>query len=166
MSEIIKQEDTRRAFIEALNELAEKDPKIIVIICDVGFNYLDEPKNKFKVLNLGVTEVSSTIIASALALSGFKPYLYSMINFVTFRSHEAIRNAICLHDANVKIIGVKGSEGYKFLGFSHNILREDEEIDFLKKMPRMNCYLPKKNDEVKQAVLESYKNKGPAYIIL
>ncbi len=166
MAEIIKQQDTRRTFVETLNELAEHDPNIIVIICDVGFNYLDDPKNKFKVLNLGVTEVSSTIIASALALSGFKPYVYSMINFVTFRPHEAIRNAVCLHNANVKIIGVKGSKGYKFLGFSHNLLREDEEIDFLKKMPGMKYYLPKNNEEVKQAVLESYQSKGPAYIRL
>ena len=153
MAEIIKQQDTRRTFVETLNELAEHDPNIIVIICDVGFNYLDDPKNKFKVLNLGVTEVSSTIIASALALSGFKPYVYSMINFVTFRPHEAIRNAVCLHNANVKIIGVKGSEGYKFLGFSHNLLREDEEIDFLKKMPGMKCYSPKNNREVKQVIV-------------
>jgi len=166
MAEIIKQQDTRRTFVETLNELAEHDPNIIVIICDVGFNYLDDPKNKFKVLNLGVTEVSSTIIASALALSGFKPYVYSMINFVTFRPHEAIRNAACLHNANVKIIGVKGSKGYKFLGFSHNLLREDEEIDFLKKMPGMKCYLPKNNREVKQAILETYQRKGPAYIRL
>ena len=69
MGKIIKQQDTRRVFIETLNELAEKDPNIIVIICDVGFNYLDDPENKFKVLNLGVTEQSSMIIASALALS-------------------------------------------------------------------------------------------------
>jgi transketolase len=166
MSEIIKQQDTRRTFVETLNELAEHDPSIIVIICDVGFNYLDDPKNKFKVLNLGVTEVSSTIIASALALSGLKPYIYSMINFVTLRPHEAVRNAVCLHNANVKVIGVKGSKAYSFLGFSHNLLREDEEVDFLKKMPGMKCYLPKNNEEVKQVVLESYQNKGPAYIRL
>src|SRR3989344_3325732 len=118
MAEITKQQDTRRAFIDTLNELAEHDPNIIVIICDVGFNYLDDPKNKFKVLNLGVTEQSSIIIASALALSGFKPYFYSMINFVTMRPYEMLRNAICYHNANVKLIGVKGSEKYKFLGFS------------------------------------------------
>ncbi len=128
MAEIIKQQDARRIFVETLNELAEHDPNIIVIICDVGFNYLDDPKNKFKVLNLGVTEVSSTIIASALAFSGFKPYVYSMINFVTFRPYEAVRNAVCLHNANVKIIGIKGSEGYRFLGFSHNLIAENEEI--------------------------------------
>jgi transketolase C-terminal domain/subunit len=66
----------------------------------------------------------------------------------------------------VKVIGVKGSEGYKFLGFSHNILREDEEVDFLKKMPGMKCYLPKNNEEVRKVILESYQNKGPAYIRL
>src|SRR3989338_11386538 len=159
MDEIIKQQDTRRVFIETLNELAENDPKIIVIICDVGFNYLDDPTNKFKVLNLGVTEMSSMIIASALALAGFKPYIYSMINFVTFRPYEAVRNAVVLHKANVKIIGVKGSEKYKFLGFSHNLLTEDEEVDALKHLPDFKTYLPENPEDVRRIVLESYKSE-------
>src|SRR3989338_3509869 len=166
MDEIIKQQDTRRVFVEALNELAEKDPKIIVIICDVGFNYLDDPKNKFKVINLGVTEMSSMIIAAALALAGFKPYIYSMINFVTFRPYEAVRNAVALHKANVKILGVKGSEKYKFLGFSHNLLAEDEEIDFLKKLPGMKTYIPQTPEETRNIILETYQSPTPAYIRL
>ena len=164
MTEIVKIEDTRRTFVETLNKLAEQDPNIVVIICDVGFNYLDDPKNKFKVLNLGVTEASSMIIASALALSGFKPYIYSMANFVTFRVHEMVRNAVCLHNANVKIIGVKGSEKYKFLGFSHNLLRETEEIEWLEKLPGMKCFLPKNNAEVRKVILETYKMNSPCYI--
>ena len=165
MAEITKQQDTRRAFIDTLNELAEHDPNIIVIICDVGFNYLDDPKNKFKVLNLGVTEQSSIIIASALALSGFKPYFYSMINFVTMRPYEMLRNAICYHNANVKLIGVKGSEKYKFLGFSHNI-SQDEDIKILSHLPNFKIFVPKNPEEIKRIVLESYKIKGPAYIRL
>ena len=166
MAEIVKVQDSRRTFVQTLNELSQNDPNILVIICDVGFNYLDDPNNKFRVLNLGVTEASSMIIAAALALSGFKPYVYSMINFVTFRVHEMIRNAVCMHNANVKIIGVKGSEKYKFLGFSHNLLWEHEEIEWLKKLPGMRCYLPKTNEEVRQVVLESYKLNSPCYIRL
>ncbi len=166
MAEIIKQQDTRRVFIETLNELAEKDPKIIVIICDVGFNYLDDPKNKFKVINLGVTEMSSMIIAAALALAGFKPYIYSMINFVTLRPFEAVRNAVCLHKANVKIIGVKGSEKYKFLGFSHNLITDEEEINTLKHLPDFNTYIAESSEEVRRVVLESYNSENPAYIRL
>ncbi|GAB5045793.1 transketolase family protein [Thermodesulfovibrio sp. TK110] len=166
MAEIVKLQDSRRTFVETLNELAENDPSIIVIICDVGFNYLDDPNNKFKVLNLGVTEASSMIIASALALSGFKPYIYSMINFITFRVHEMIRNAVCLHNANVKIIGVKGSEKYKFLGFSHNLLYETEEVEWLERLHGMKCFLPKNNEEVREVILKTYNMKNPCYIRL
>ena len=165
MAQIIKQQDTRRVFIETLNKLAEKDPKIIVLICDVGFNYLDDPKNKFKVINLGVTEQTSMIIAAALALDGFKPYIYSMINFVAFRPYEMIRNAVCMHNANVKIIGVKGSEKYKLLGFSHNLIHQEEDINVCKNIG-LKYYIPESLDEVKEAVIESYNNKKAAYIRL
>ncbi|MFA5386564.1 MAG: hypothetical protein WC297_02800 [Candidatus Paceibacterota bacterium] len=164
MAEITKQQDTRRTFVETLNKLAENDPNIVVIIPDVGFNYLDDPKNKFKVLNLGVTEQSTMIIAAGMALSGLKPYVYSMINFVTFRPYEAVRNAVCLHNANVKIIGVKGSEKYKFLGFSHNLIIENEEIKALENLPDFKCFIAEDIEEVKRVILETYKTNLPCYI--
>lgn len=166
MAEIVKQQDTRRTFVETLNKLAEHDDSIVVLIPDVGFNYLDDPKNKFRVINTGVTEPSTMAEAAGMALGGMKPYVYSMINFVTFRCHEMIRNAVCMHNANVKILGVKGSEKYKFLGFSHNLLRDDEEIDFLKKLPNMTTYITTTPEETHQAVLESYQNNSPTYIRL
>lgn len=123
-----KEQDKRRVFIETLCELAEKDDKICFIICDVGFNYADEFQKRFpnRYFNFGVTEQSSMIIASALALSGMKPYIYSMINFMLFRPYEMVRNGVVSHNANVKIIGVQGSSAYKFLGFSHNLKTEYE----------------------------------------
>ena len=56
MAEIIKQKDTRREFIDALISLAEKDEKIVLIIPDVGFNYIEEFQAKFpdKFFNFGV----------------------------------------------------------------------------------------------------------------
>lgn len=165
MADIVKIQDSRRIFVETLNELAERDPQIVVLICDVGFNYLDDPGNKFKVLNLGVTEQSTMIIAAGLALSGLKPYVYSMINFVTFRPYEMVRNAVCLHNANVKIIGVRGSEKYKFLGFSHNLLMEDEEIRVLEHLPNLKIYTPNIT-EVRTTIKESYELPSPCYIRL
>ena len=165
MGEIIKQQDKRREFVDTLNELAEKDNKIIVIIPDVGFLYLDDPNNKFKVLNLGVTEASSTIIAAALALSGFKVYLYSMINFVLFRNAEMVRNAIVCHRAPVTILGVKGSDSYKFLGFSHNLLHDKEDFNFCDNIGLV-WFNPKTNAEVRRIILASYPNNEPIYIRL
>lgn len=166
MTEIIQQQDSRRVFIDTLCELAKKDGKVLLLTCDVGFNYLEEFQKKFpnQFFNFGVTEQSSMIIATALALSGFKPYIYSMINFVTFRVHEAIRNGVCMHKANVKIIGVKGSEKYKFLGFSHNLLYEREEIDFLIKLPEIEAFIAKNPEDTRRLILETYKIELPAYI--
>lgn len=168
MGEVQRKPDTRRAFVDTLCELAEKDDKIVFIIPDVGFNYTEKFQERFpgRYFNLGVTEQSTFIIAAAMALDGFKPYVYSMINFVTFRVHEMIRNAICMHGANVKILGVKGSEKYKFLGFSHNLLSETEDTDLMGRLPGMKCYVTSTPEEVVTAVEESYESANPAYIRL
>ncbi len=166
MAEIIKQQDTRRELIDVLMELAEKDDKIVFIVPDVGFNYIEEFKKRFpdRFFNFGVTEQSTMIIAAGLALSGFKPYVYSMINFVVFRCYEMVRNAVCLHNANVKIVGVKGSEKYKFLGFSHNLIVENEEIKVLEHLPNLKSFIVKTPEEVKRVILETYKMNSPCYI--
>jgi len=166
MSDIIQVQDSRRTFIDTLCELAEKDSKILLVLCDTGFNYIEQFQQKFpkQIFNFGVTEQTSAVISAALALSGFKVYFYSMIPFVVFRPFEMIRNIIYKHKANVKIIGVKGSEKYKMLGFSHNLLFEDEEVYHLK--PYMKCYLPQTNEEVKKVILETYQIKEPVYIRL
>ena len=168
MAEIIKQQDIRREFIDALIELAKKDNKIVLIVPDVGFNYIEEFQKRFpdRFFNFGVTEQSTMIIAAGLALSGFKPYVYSMINFVVFRPYEMVRNAVCLHKANVKIIGVKGSEKYKFLGFSHNLIAENEEIEVLEHLPNLKHFIVKNPEEVKNVILETYKMNSPCYIRL
>ncbi|MBI2506847.1 MAG: hypothetical protein HYW00_01785 [Candidatus Colwellbacteria bacterium] len=168
MGEIVQELDNRRAFINTLSELAEKDKDIILIIMDVGFNYAEGFEKLYpeRFFNFGVTEASSTIIAAAMALVGKKPYIYSMIPFVTFRVHEMVRNAVCLHNANVKLLGVAGGPSYKMLGFSHNLLRDDEEIDFLNKLPNMKTYVPKNTEEVRDVVIKSYQEPGPTYIRL
>ena len=165
MGKVVKTLDNRRMFINTLNELAEHDPNIIVIIPDVGFAYLDDPNNKFKVINLGVAEQSATLIASGLALSGFSVYLYTMINFVLFRPLEMVRNAIVCHNAKVTLIGVKGSSAYRFLGFSHNLLHEKEDINACKNIG-LKSYVPKTTKQVRDIILSNYKTKKTIYIKL
>lgn len=163
---IDKQQDTRREFIDTLIELAEQDGSIVLIIPDVGFNYCEKFQKKFpsRHFNLGVTEQSCIIIAAAMALNGMKPYVYSMINFVAFRPFEMVRNAICMHKANVKLLGVKGSSGYKFLGFSHNMIFADEDTYHLS--PYMETYITETPEETRRAIMESYQSNEAAYIRL
>lgn len=159
-------QDLRKAFVDSLIELAEEDDKVVMIIPDVGFSFLERFKDKFpdRYFNFGVTEQSCIIIAAGMALDGLKPYVYSMINFVAFRPFEMVRNAISEHRANVKLLGVSGSAKYKFLGFSHNMLFKNEDTYHLK--PYMDCFTPKTELDVKGIIKTTHASKKAAYIRL
>ena len=159
----------RELFIQTLIKLAEQDNKIILIVGDVGFSFLEEYKNKFpkQFLNCGVMEQSMMGIAVGLAQQGFKPYVYTMSNFIILRPYEQLRNDICYGNANVKLFGVKGSEAYKFLGMSHNLFRDEEER-LLEGLPNINVYYNKLKSEelLKESLLAEYKRVGPAYFAI
>lgn len=157
----------RKPFIETLSKLAGKDPKVILIVGDVGFRFIEDYKEKFpnQFINVGALEQTMMGVAVGMANMGWRPYVYTMKNFILLRPLEQVRNDICYAKANVKLIGVGGSEAYKFLGFSHN-LAKGEEDKILSTLPNIKCYAPKTEDECIKNIEESYQEKGPAYIAL
>lgn len=157
----------RKTFIEELTKLAEKDNRIILMVGDVGFSYIEDFAKQFpnQFINCGVTEQTMMGMASGLALTGWKPYVYSMIPFVTMRCYEQLRNDVCYQNANVKIIGVKGSVHYKFLGFSHNIA-EDEDEKILAGLPHLSRFYPTNEEEVRGIIQTTYAQLSPSYIRL
>ena len=167
MAEITQQTDNRRVFIDTLIELAEKDDRVVLIVPDVGFNYIEKFQEKFptRFFNFGVTEQSVILIASAMALAGFKPYVYSMINFVLFRPYEMVRNGIVHHSANVKLLGVKGSSSYKFLGFSHNMTDEGEDLRACQNLG-LDFVSPERPENVAHFIHKTYETGRPTYIRL
>jgi transketolase len=167
MAEITQHQDTRRVFIDTLIELAEKDDRIVLITPDVGFNYLEKFQQKFpqRFFNFGVTEQSTVAIAAGMALAGMRPFVYSMINFVLFRPAEMVRNSVVCHNAPVVLLGVKGSSSYKFLGFSHNLLHDKEDINFCDNIG-LSWHIPTSNFGVATAVNGAYFSNKPAYIRL
>lgn len=160
--------NSRKAFIETLTSLAQKDCKVLLLVGDVGFSFMDDFKNALpkQFLNTGVLEQSMMGIAAGLAQSGFKPYVYTMKNFILLRPYEQLRNDICHANANVKVLGVGGSEAYRFLGISHNLVGDEEEC-LLKNLPNINSYLkPQSEQEVSDNLLKEYNRAGPAYFEL
>lgn len=157
----------RRTFIEKLSEYARKDPSVVLIVEDVGFSFIEDFAAEFpkQFYNLGVTEQSAMGIVAGMALSGLKPYIYSMIPFVTMRNYEQLRNDVCYHDANVKVIGVQGSKHYKFLGFSHNI-SPDEDKQILSHLPNLRQYYPTFPKDVLRCMELMQESKHPAYMRL
>lgn len=167
MPEIVQQQDHRREFIDTLVELAEEDDRVCLIVPDVGFNYVSTFSEKFpkRFFNTGVTEAFTTIMAAAMAIDGWRPFVYSMINFVLFRPGEMVRNAIVFHDAPVVLLGVEGGPAYKFLGVGHGLLHKKEDFNFCDNIGLAWSH-PQTNEEVHGAVKYAYESGHPRYIRL
>lgn len=158
----------RKITLEHLTKVAESDDKIILVVGDVGFSFMEGFRARFpkQFLNTGVMEQSMMGIAVGLANMGMKPYVYTMKNFIILRPFEQVRNDICYGNANVKLLGVGGSEAYKFLGMSHNLMPSEEER-LLKDLPNLNTYLkPESEESLGENLLKEYNRAGPAYFAI
>ena len=154
----------RKPFIETITELAGKDPRVILIVGDVGFSFIETYKERFpkQFLNVGALEQTMMGFAVGMSRIGWKPYVYTMKNFILLRPLEQVRNDICYGKANVKLFGVGGSAAYKFLGYSHN-LAEGEEEKILSTLPNINTYFPQTEEETRENILQEYQRDGAAY---
>lgn len=155
----------KKRFIETLIKLAEKDENIYLLTGDLGFSFIEEFSEKFpeRFINCGVAEQNMAGVAAGLALSGKKPYLYSIAPFLTIRCLEQIRNDICYQNLDVKLVGVGGGFSYGELGSTHHAI---EDIGILRALPNMTILCPADLLETEELILKSYQTKNPTYIRL
>jgi len=155
----------RTAFIQALTELAGRDPRIWLLTGDLGFSVLERFAERFpdRFLNAGVAEQNMTGIATGLAMSGKVVFTYSIANFPTLRCLEQIRNDVCYHRANVKIVAVGGGFAYGSQGYTHHGI---EDLAVLRALPEMVVMAPGDPVEADLATRAAAAWGGPCYIRL
>jgi transketolase len=155
----------RTAFISALLEEARKDPSIMLLTGDLGFNVLEEFAEELpeQFLNCGVAEQSMAGIAAGLAASGRKVFIYSIANFPTFRCLEQIRNDIAYHNLNVTIVSVGAGFAYGHLGYSHLGL---EDLSIMRSIPGIDLLCPADPLEASLLTKALLNKSGPAYLRL
>src|SRR6202040_872668 len=90
-------------------------------------------------VNVGVAEQNLAGIAAGLAHSGKIVFMYSIANFATLRCLEQIRNDICYHEGNVKIVAVGGGFTYGPQGYTHHGI---EDLAIMRALPNMTVIAP------------------------
>ena len=155
----------RKAFVNKLTQLVNKNKDIYLLTGDLGFSVFDEFKKNFPdhYLNVGVSESNMIGMAAGLALAGKQVFVYSIIPFVTLRCLEQIRNDLCYQRLPVKIIGVGEGLSYGTAGATHHAL---EDIAIMSALPEMTVIAPGDPVEVECTVEKSLELKGPCYIRL
>jgi transketolase len=155
----------RTAFIKTLFELAQKDSRIVLIVGDLGFGVVEPFRERLpdQFVNAGVAEQNMTGMAAGMALSGKVVFTYSIANFPVLRCLEQIRNDVCYHNANVRIVAVGGGMAYGAVGPSHHAT---EDIAIMRALPIMVVVAPGDPVETRLAVRALVDHEGPAYLRL
>jgi len=155
----------RSAFFSTLLDLAGQDDRIHLVVGDLGFGVVEPFAQRFpdRFLNVGVAEQNMTGVAAGLALCGKIVFTYSIGNFATLRCLEQIRNDVCYHHADVKVVSVGGGFAYGALGMTHHAV---EDLAIMRVLPGMVVVAPGDPFEVEQATRAVVSQPGPCYLRL
>ncbi len=155
----------RTAFINELFALAKQDPRIVLIVGDLGFGvvtpFMEQLPAQF--LNAGVAEQNMTGMAAGMALSGKIALTYSIANFPTLRCLEQVRNDVCYHNANVKVVSVGGGFTYGAMGATHHAI---EDLAMMRALPGLLVVAPGDPIEARAATRAIIEYTGPCYVRL
>ena len=155
----------RDTFLRTLTLLTRTRPDLMLITADLGFGVLDDFISQFpgQFLNSGIAEQNMTGLAAGLALEGRTVFTYSLGGFPTVRCLEQIRNDVCYHGANVKIVTVGGGMSYGAVGASHHAT---EDLAIMRSLPNMVVVSPGDLWEAEEATKAILDIRSPVYLRL
>lgn len=155
----------RNAFAQQLTELAERDPRIVVLSGDIGNRLFDNLKARCpdRFFNCGVAEANMIGMAAGLALNGLRPVCYTIAPFITYRCLEQIRVDLCYHNAPVVIVGTGAGLAYASLGATHHSC---EDMGMLRLLPGLAVVAPADALEVRGALKAALRSSHPVYLRL
>src|ERR1700678_3470185 len=146
-------------------DLAAQDDRVYLLVGDLGFGVVEPFMRKFpkRFLNVGVAEQNMTGVAAGLALSGKIVFTYSIANFPVIRCLEQIRNDVCAHNLNVKVVSVGGGFAYGSAGYTHH---GTEDLAMMRVLPNMTFLAPGDPIEAPLLTLAATTLPGPCYLRL
>ena len=102
---------TRAAYGEALVELAEQYPELVVFDADLSNATMTKgfaAKYPERFFDMGIAECNMTGVAAGMSTCGFKPFTNTFAIFASGRAWEQVRNSIGYPHLNVKVVGSHG----------------------------------------------------------
>ena len=157
---------TRAAYGEALVELAEKYPELVVFDADLANATMTKgfaAKYPERFFDMGIAECNMTGVAAGMAACGYKPFTNTFAIFASGRAWEQVRNSIAYPGLNVKVVGSHGGLSVGEDGATH---QGNEDLALMRAVPNMKVLCPCDGHEMKLAVEALLNYDGPAYLRL
>ena len=156
---------TRAAFGEAIAELGEKHPNIVVLDADLrASTKTGKFASRFpeRAFEFGIAEANMIGAGAGLALAGKVPFICSFACFLTGR-FDQIRVSLCYSRAAAHLIGTHAGVAVGDDGYSQQGL---EDIALMRSLPNMVVLQPADETETRAATEYLVGHTGPSYMRL
>ncbi len=163
MADVIKKA-TRDSYGEALAELSETMPNLIVLDADLAMatkTITFKKKCPERFVDCGIAESNMMGIAAGLASTGKVVFASTFAMFAAGRAFEQVRNSIGYPHLNVKIGATHAGISVGEDGATHQC---NEDIALMRTIPGMVIINPADDIEAKAAVKAAVQYNGPVYL--
>ena len=160
----VKKIATRESYGNALKDLAEEFPQLVVLDADLAAatkTGIFKKAYPDRHIDCGIAESNMMGVAAGLSLTGKIPFVSSFAMFAAGRAFEQVRNSIGYPHLNVKIGATHAGITVGEDGASHQC---NEDIALMRTIPGMVVMCPSDDVEAKAAVRAALEHKGPVYI--
>lgn len=115
----------RKHLVSRLIQRAEIDPRVFLLVGDLGYSVVEEFKDRFprRFLNTGISEQAAIGVSAGLAKTHL-PIFYSIANFSSFRCLEQIRNDVAHENNAALIVSLGAGFSYGTAGYSHHAIED------------------------------------------
>jgi transketolase len=154
----------RQVFGETVAELADEDPRIVMLDGDLGSSTgggLFEAAHPGRYLQTGIAEQNMLAMAAGLATVGYRPYISTFSCFAVARALDPVRVLISQPKLNVKIMGGYAGLLTGMTGKTHQMF---DDIAIMRTLPGMLVLAPADQTEARQAIRAVAAVSGPAYM--
>ena len=160
----VKKIATRESYGNALKDLAEEFPNLVVLDADLAEatkTGIFKKAYPDRHIDCGIAECNMMGIAAGLSLAGKIPFCSSFAMFAAGRAFEQVRNSIGYPHLNVKIGATHAGISVGEDGASHQC---NEDLALMRTIPGMVVMCPSDDIEAKAAVRAALEYEGPVYI--
>jgi transketolase len=154
----------RTFFGEALVELCQQNPKVVVLDGDLSNTTktgLVREAFPDRFFNIGIAEQNLVGIGAGLEECGFIPFLTSITSFLVCNAYDQFRVSIGLAGLNAKVVG---SHSGITLGKDGATAMSIEDLALMGAIPSFTLIVPSDPGIMHQAVFAAAKHTGPVFI--
>jgi transketolase len=159
-----EQQPTRYSYAEAIIELGERNPDVVVLDADVSKSIkTNEFAEKFpeRSFNFGIAEQNMMAAAAGMATTGLIPYASTYAVFASLRALDMVRNSIHYPNLNVKIAASHGGITPGPDGVTH---QGQEDLSIMRAIANSTIIAPADPPSTKLAVWAAADREGPVYL--